>query len=124
VAPARRLLEDGREIVGKALFRSQPKRCFFQTDLYSTFFGTQVNDEIERKLFGAIEDRGSKAIKAVLGDDQSAWHDNFQNLFEFIYVQRLRTPKGLDWLRAQYPALSQNELMMEMPGLRNLHCNS
>ena len=122
MAPERRRLEDGREIVGKAQFRSPPKRCFFQTDLYSTFFGTLVNDEIERKLFGAIDDRGSKAIKAFLGTDESAWHDHFQNLFEFIDVQRLRTPKGLDWLRAQYPTLSQNELMMEMQGLRNLHC--
>lgn len=122
LAPERRRLEDGREIVGKAQFRSPPKRCFFQTDLYSTFFGTLVNDEIERKLFGAIDDRGSKAIKAFLGADESAWHDHFQNLFEFIDVQRLRTPKGLDWLRAQYPTLSQNELMMEMQGLRNLHC--
>ncbi|MBN8486048.1 MAG: DUF4238 domain-containing protein [Sphingomonadales bacterium] len=122
MAPERRRLEDGREIVGKAQFRSPPKRCFFQTDLYSTFFGTLVNDEIERKLFGAIDDRGAKAIKAFLGTDQSAWHDHFQNLFEFIDAQRLRTPKGLDWLRAQYPTLSQNELMMEMQGLRNLHC--
>lgn len=122
LAPESRRLEDGREIVGKALFRSPPKRCFFQTDLYSTFFGTLVNDEIERKLFGAIDDRGSKAIKAFLGADESAWYDHFRNLFEFIDVQRLRTPRGLDWLRAQYPTLSQNELMMEMQGLRNLHC--
>lgn len=122
MSPQRQRLEDGREVVGKALFRSPPKRCFFQTDLYSTFFGTLVNDEIERKLFGAIDHRGSKAIKAFLGTDESAWHNHFQDLFEFIDVQRLRTPKGLDWLRAQYPALSQNELMMEMQGLRNLHC--
>jgi hypothetical protein len=122
MAPERSILDDGREIRAKAKFRSQPKRCFVQTDLYSTFFGTLVNDEIERKLFGRIDDRGSKAIKAYLRNDQSAWHDHFRDLFEFIDVQRLRTPKGLDWLRAQYPALSQNELMMEMQGLRNLHC--
>jgi len=47
-APERCRLEDRPEIVGKVLFRSPPKRCFFQTDLYSTFFGTLVNDEIER----------------------------------------------------------------------------
>ena len=120
--PHRRTLDDGRAIVGKSRFRAQPKRCFFQTDLYSTFFGTLVNDEIERKLFGAIDDRGAKAVKAYLSADESAWHNHFQDLFEFIDVQRLRTPKGLDWLRAQYPALSQNELMMEMRGLRNFHC--
>ena len=28
----------------------------------------------------------------------------------------------MDWLKAQYPALSQNELMFEMQGIRMLHC--
>jgi hypothetical protein len=28
----------------------------------------------------------------------------------------------LDWLKAQYPALSQNELMYEMQGIRMMHC--
>jgi len=122
MAPPRRVLNDGRQIIGRSLFDAPTSRCFFQTDLYSTFFGTMVNDEIERKLFGAIDDRGSNAVRAYMGTDESAWHNHFQDLFEYIDVQRLRTPKGLDWLRAQYPTLNQNELMMEMQGIRNLHC--
>lgn len=122
LSPLRQVLEDGRVILGRATFQSPPSRCFFQTDLYSTFFGTQVNDEIERKLFGSIDTRGSSAVRAFTGIDQSAWHNHFQDLFEYIDVQRVRTPKGLDWLRSQYPKLSQNELMMEMQGIRNLHC--
>jgi Protein of unknown function (DUF4238) len=120
--PERHRLPDGREIPGRSLFTSPTSRCFVQTDLYSTFFGATVNDEIERNLFGAIDDRGSKAVRAYQTADQSAWHDHFQDLFEYIDVQKLRTPKGLDWLRSQYPRLSQNELMMEMQGVRNLHC--
>src|SRR5665811_1074811 len=46
----------------------------------------------------------------------------FETLFEYIDVQKIRTPKGLDWLRAQYPALTQNDLMMEMQGIRMMHC--
>lgn len=122
MAPERHRLPDGREIPGRSLFTSPTSRCFVQTDLYSTFFGATVNDEIERKLFGAIDDRGSKAVRAYQTADQSAWHEHFQDLFEYIDVQKLRTPKGLDWLRSQYPRLSQNELMMEMQGVRNLHC--
>lgn len=122
MAPPRRLLDDGREIISRTEFDAPTSRCFFKTDLYSTFFGTMVNDEIERKLFGAIDDRGSSAVRAYIGTDQAAWHNHFQDLFEYIDTQRLRTPKGLDWLRAQYPTLSQNELMMEMQGIRNLHC--
>jgi hypothetical protein len=33
------------------------------------------------------------------------WPDNFHDLFEFLDIQKIRTPKGLDWLKAQYPAL-------------------
>ena len=41
--------------------------------------------------------------------------------FEYIDIQKIRTPKGLDWLRAQYPSLTQNELMREMQGIRMMH---
>jgi len=81
-----------------------------------------VNDEIEKKLFGDIDTRGSAAVRAFCGTDESKWHQHFRDLFEFIDAQKLRTPKGLDWLKAQYPGLSQNELMVEMQGLRMMNC--
>jgi hypothetical protein len=49
-------------------------------------------------------------------------HRHFQTLFEYIDIQKIRTPKGLDWLKAQYPTLTQNELMFEMQGIRMVHC--
>ena len=96
-------------------------KAFRQKDLYSTFFGTSVNDEIERRLFGDIDTRGSQAVRAFAGNDVVAWHEHFGTFFEYIDVQKLRTPKGLAWLRAQYPSLHQNELMIEMQGIRMLH---
>lgn len=95
---------------------------FYKVDLYSTFFGADVNDDIEQKLFGPIDDNGSKAVRAFLTDDQSQWHHNFQNLFIYLDSQKLRTPKGLDWIRSKYPELSQSQLMMEMQSLRSIHC--
>ena len=112
--PPTKLLADGRVIHERSLFDAPTKRCFFQTDLYSTFFLTEVNDEIERKLFGDIDTRGSQAVRAFAGTDIAAWHEHFGTFFEYIDIQKLRTPKGLAWLRAHYPALHQNELMMEM----------
>jgi len=120
--PARETLADGRLIVQNSRFNNPPSRCFVQRDLYSTFFGAAVNDEIERKLFGAVDTSGAPAVKAFTGTDVSAWHSHFQDLFTYLDIQKLRTPKGLDWLRAQYPALSQNELMQEMQGLRMINC--
>jgi hypothetical protein len=120
--PPQKVLDDGRAITERALFDAPTSRSFYETDLYSTFFGTSVNDEIERHLFGDIDGRGSKAVRAFTGADVSEWHRHFQTLFEYIDIQKIRTPKGLDWLRAQYPTLTQNELMLEMQGIRMMHC--
>ncbi|MGF1631250.1 MAG: DUF4238 domain-containing protein [Kiloniellaceae bacterium] len=122
LAPPQTTLPDGRIIVGRSKFNSPTSRAFSRRDLYSTFFGTSVNDEIERKLFGDIDTRGADAIRAFAGEDVRGWHDHFRAFFEFLDIQKVRTPKGLDWLRAQYPQLTQNELMAEMQGIRLVHC--
>lgn len=125
LTPDRKVLPDGRVIVQRGAWDETPTTMAFrQKDLYSTFFGTSVNDEIERRLFGDIDTKGSKAVRAFAGTDKREWHQHFQTLFEFIDIQKIRTPKGLDWLHAQYPALSQNELMFEMQGIRMLHCTT
>lgn len=123
MTPDQKVLPDGRVITQNGAWNDTPtSRAFFQTDLYSTFFGTAVNDEIERRLFGDIDTRGSQAVRAFIGTDMREWHDHFQDFFAFLDIQKIRTPKGLAWLEAQYPALTQNELMFEMQGIRMLHC--
>ncbi|CAH0340491.1 DUF4238 domain-containing protein [Rhizobium sp. CECT 9324] len=112
---------DGTPVAGKSLFHTPPVRAFCTRDLYSTFFETDVDDEIERRLFGDIDARGADAIRAFSGTDQTAWHDNFESLFQYLDIQKLRTPKGLSWLQTQYPELSQNELMQEMQSIRMLN---
>jgi hypothetical protein len=100
----------------------KPAQCFYQTDLYTTFFGTEINDEIERKLFSQIDDNGSESVKAYLTDDQSNWHTHFQDFFEYLDSQKIRTPKGLDWLKSKYSSLDQNKLMLEMQSIRMMNC--
>jgi len=120
--PPQKVLEDGRVITQRAQFEAPTSRAFYQRDLYSMFFGASVNDEIERRLFGDIDTRGSKAVRAFVRTDVSEQHRYFQSFFEYIDIQKTRTPKGLDWLKAQYPSLTQNELMMEMQGIQMMHC--
>lgn len=117
-----KMLPDGRRISGRALFDAPTSRAFVEQDLYSTFFGASVNDEVERRLFGDIDARGSMAVRAFIGSDINEWVRRFQDFYEFIDTQKIRTPKGLAWLRAQYPALTQNELMFEMQGIRTMNC--
>jgi hypothetical protein len=77
---------------------------------------------VERKLFGKIDTSGAKAIRAFMSNDVSEWHRNFLNLFSYLDAQKIRTPKGLDWIKSHYPNLNQVELMVEMQAVRNMHC--
>lgn len=99
-----------------------PTQRFYLKDLYSILFDGDINDDIERKLFGPIDDNGSKAVRAFLTDDKGQWHYNFQDLFIYLDAQKLRTPKGLEWIKTQYHGLSQEKLMVEMQSLRTMHC--
>ena len=120
--PSQHVLSDGSVVAGRSRFVSPASRAFCQRDLYSTIFPTAVNDEIERKLFGDIDTRGAHAVRAFVGEDASEWHRHFTTFFEYLDIQKIRTPKGLDWLSAQYPRLTQNDLMFEMQGIRMMHC--
>jgi len=122
LSPRQHALSGGRVVAERSKFISPASRAFCQRDLYSTFFGTAVNDEIERKLFGDIDTRGAHAVRAFVGEDASEWHRHFTTFFEYLDIQKIRTPKGLDWLRTQYPRLTQNDLMLEMQGIRMMHC--
>lgn len=122
LCPRQHVLSDGGVVTEKSKFVSPTSRAFCQRDLYSTFFGMTVNDEIERKLFGDIDTRGAHAVRAFVGEDVGEWQRHFKTLFEYLDIQKIRTPKGLDWLSAQYPRLTQNDLMFEMQGIRMIHC--
>ena len=95
MTPDRQVLADGRVITQRGAWDDTPTSLAFrQKDLYSTFFGTSVNDEIERRLFGDVDTRGSQAVRAFIGTDMREWHDHFQDFFEFLDIQKIRTPKG------------------------------
>jgi hypothetical protein len=102
--------------------QGSPKRFFWSQDLYTTLLLGTPNDEIERFLFGTIDNDGAVAVRAVASGDPRAVHDSFQNFFSYIDAQKIRTPKGLDWIRARYGKLNQHELMGEMQALRQMHC--
>ncbi|WP_421937609.1 hypothetical protein [Phenylobacterium sp.] len=98
LSPRLHRLKEGGVKAEQSRFKSYPSQCFVQRDLYSTFFGTpigtHVNDEIERKLFGTVDTTGAPAVKAFAGSDVNAWLQHFQELFTYIDIQKLRTPRA------------------------------
>jgi hypothetical protein len=122
MSPEQKVLSDGRTVTMNSLSKRGPTSCFFEHDLYSTRFGAVINDEVEKFLFGSIDVRGARAVRAFASGNASAMHYAFEDFFEFIDGQKLRTPKGLDWIKARYGSLDQTQLMVEMQGLRLMHC--
>jgi len=100
----------------------KPSQCFYLKDLYTTHYHGLLNDEIERYLFGRIDNLGVKAVDAMAEQDFKRLHDNFQNFFEYMDAQKIRTPKGLAWIKSKYPNLTHNQLLYEMQRIRQLHC--
>ena len=115
-------LPDGRQVPRTALHEWGTRNCFVEYDLYTTHFGSVVNDDIEKYLFGAIDDQGAKAVRAFAQGEPVEVHKSFQDFFEHMAAQKLRTPKGLDCIRSCYGPLDQIDLMVEMQALRMMHC--
>ena len=120
--PEKRSLPDGSSVTLNSLHCWTPQQCFYQDDLYTTSFFGFANDEIERYLFGTIDKTGSEALRAVMDNDVARLHDLFHKFFEFMDAQKIRTPKGLDWIKTKYAGLTQLELMLEMQQIRQMHC--
>jgi len=114
-------LSSGKTFQDKALRVWGTRKCFCERDIYTTFFPDGLNDDIETYLFGDIDRRGANAVRAFVEGELNEMHIAFADFFEYIDAQKLRTPKGLDWIRSCYPEMDQIQLMREMQGLRMMH---
>lgn len=116
---APRLRPDGTPIILPPHRRSA-KSSFWESELYVTRFGEVINDEVETVLFQEIDNYGADAVRAFVDGDERAMHFQLESLFSYLGAQKLRTPKGLAWIQARYPALSQVELLTELQHLRHM----
>ena len=113
---------DGRSYTRKALLRWGPPRCFKEDHLYTTRFGQFQSDEIERRLFGPIDAEGERAVAFFTNYEfRKGAREAFQGLMEFMDAQRLRTPKGLDFLQTVARLTDHNEVLFLMQRLRRMH---
>lgn len=116
------LLPSGKINFHKEYKQMSSSKSFYQTDLYTTFFGEYINDDIEKLLFGEIDRIGAIAVRAFIKGGFENYHNNLINFFNYLDSQKLRTPKGLDWIKSQYSSLDQLNLMIEMQALRTINC--
>lgn len=97
-------------------------KCFAEDDLYSLRFGAAVSTAIEQQFFGMIDQRGAQAVD-WWGDFEhpSMNEDAISDLVRFMTAQKLRTPKGLDWLTQQLERPQPNDVLEAMVELRTIY---
>lgn len=121
LSPGSATLPNGAESKEPELEQLGPKRAFVELDLYTTRFGDALNDDIETFLFGEIDTSGALAVRAWINGDPNEVHRRFLDFFEYLDAQKLRTPKGLDWIQSRFKGLPHVELMLQMQALRQMH---
>lgn len=120
--PIAKSLPNGKSLSEPDVEELGPKLAFKEFDLYTTRLGHTLNDDIETFLFGKIDKSGADAVRGWIAGDPVKIHRRFQDFFVYMDAQKLRTPKGLDWILKHYQGLPQMELMSQMQALRQMHC--
>jgi len=100
----------GRRITLPEIEPRALKNCFAERDLYTLTFRDISSTELERRFFGQIDRQGRKAVNFWTSYDRTAYAgEALQPLLIYLSTQKLRTPKGLDWLARQIG--SRNPMM-------------
>ena len=118
-----RVTSEGHTYTREALLRWGPARCFAQDDLYTTTWGGLENRDIEKFFFGKLDTVGKSAVEHfaefTLRDGS---HEAFEALVPYMSVQKLRTPKGLGWLRQVSGGVSKNKTLILLQDIQNVFC--
>lgn len=92
----------GRQVTLAEVEPRALKNCFAAHDLYTVTFRGISSTRLERSFFGQIDREGRKAVNFWTAYDHTAWAgEALQPLLIYMSTQKLRTPKGLDWLARQ-----------------------
>ncbi len=115
----------GKIHIGNAVRRLGLKHCFAEEDLYTTSFNNIESRTLEQLFFGQIDTRGRTAVDWC-ADFSYPWDgsDHINDLLLYMSTQKLRTPKGLGWLREQVSKLGnpdKNNTLAWMTSLRQLY---
>lgn len=102
---------------------SGPSGCFLEKDLYTTFFPTGINTDIESRFFGGVDQYAPAALDAILNFTHEDFDpDSFENFMRHLSLQRMRTPKGLSNLQRRLNLLEDNQVLFHMQKLQEIFC--
>lgn len=113
----------GNKHFANGIKRQGTKKCFVEEDLYTTIIDNISSKDIEQYFFGEIDRLGGFAVKYF---EEFSYpirdYENFlDEMLTYISTQKLRTPKGLAWIRNQIRSSSKNEILSGMLRYTNMY---
>lgn len=119
-----KMTNNGHSYTRRALLRWGSAKCFAQDDLYTTKWGSMENRDIEKFFFGQLDNTAPSAVEHFADFELNSQSGGaFNTLVMYMSVQKLRTPKGLGWLRSKLGVTDKNETLFRMQRIRNIFCN-
>jgi len=102
--------------------RLGPLNCFAEKHLYTLFFGENATDVAEKRFFGMIDRLGTDAVDFFSNYEVSAVSETvLNNLVRYLDAQKLRTPKGLDYVKRMSRDGSHQAALQLMGELWQIH---
>ena len=103
------------------LHRWDPKRCFAEKDLSTTYFGSEESTGIEQAFFGPVDQNGKKGVDYFTDfTHPSVDYDALRSMMIYLCTQKMRTPKGLGWLKDQAGTTNREEILRLVVRLRDI----
>lgn len=126
LSPERFSRPDGTHYTRRATHRWGPNKCFASEDLYTVNFPDCPSDIVEKEFFGVIDDQAAKSIDFFVTGEFAPNSDYYIWFLRYLSIQKMRTPKGLDWLRsfgnyAFGPIQTPEELMTMLHKIGEMH---
>jgi len=107
----------------RAMLHWGPARCFYKDDLYTLKLRNWTTDQIEKRFFGEIDNRGHKAVE--LFGNYNGYCEGvgqaFRHLTPYMDAQRFRTPRGLDWIKKKADLRDHGQTLVLMEQIFQLH---
>jgi hypothetical protein len=120
--PDRIVRSDGNYHYRHELRKLGPQSCFMQEHLYTRVFGQYASDVIERMFFGELDRRGAEGVEFFSNYSvREGAGEAFQKLGYFLNAQKLRTPKGLDFLKVLSRSNSHQAALQLMEQMYQIH---
>lgn len=114
---------EGRRYTRNDTHHWSPESIFAEEDLYTTRWGTITNTEIERFFFGRLDNEGPKSIDYFANfKHPSVDGPAFHTFMRYMSVQKLRAPKGLQFIAALARSTHNNMTLMMLQSIQNLFC--